>query len=269
MTDGYGSALDEKRIRAALRVPDVRFELHGTLSSTNDRARALALSGAPEWTVVAAQTQTAGRGRQGRSFFSPSGTGVYMSLLLRPESLLQPERITVAAALAAAEAVEAVSGRQTQIKWVNDVFLSGRKVAGILTEGGASPDGGVWAAVGIGVNLLAPEDGFPDGLDAIAGAALPAGSEAPREALIAEILNRFDAWYARSDTETLHAAYCTRDMLRGREVYITHNGGEMPARAEGIGRDFGLLVRLPDGRALSLTSGEARVRPVTAPEKEE
>lgn len=239
---------------------DICAEVHESLPSTNDRARTLALSGANANTLVVALSQTAGRGRQGRSFFSPDG-GVYMSLLLRPEDLDNPERITVAAAVATAQAVEKISGKAAKIKWVNDVFVGGKKVSGILTEGGFTADGKPWAVLGVGVNLSAPEDGFPETLRGIAGAVLPESTAAQRGALIAEIVENFLELYEAPNENALYDAYCARDLLRGSTVYITIDSVEMEVLALGIDRNFALRVRLPDGREKSLRSGEARTRP--------
>ena len=252
--------IDELRIREQMNHPPFRMEIHESISSTNDRASVLARDGASAGTVVIAGTQTAGRGRQGRTFFSPEGTGVYMSLLLRPDNLEHPERITVTAAVAAAKAIETVSGKSAKIKWVNDVFLDGRKVCGILTEGGQTADGGFWAVLGIGVNLMPPHQTFPEELRNIAGTVLPDETDGLRERFIACMLDEFYALYTRADRRTLYDAYCSRDMLCDREVYITINGEESSAHAEGISPDFGLIVHLPDGSTKTLRSGEARAR---------
>lgn len=241
---------------------DVRLELHRVLSSTNDRARELARAGAPALTLVVAEEQTAGRGRQGRPFFSPAGTGVYMSLLLRPERLDRPEQITAAAAVAAARAVEHISGRAADIKWVNDVYVDGRKTVGILTEAGATADGAAWAVLGIGVNLLPPEGGFPDELAGIAGAVLPIGGQEVRGRLIACILNEFMTLYPGAAEQTLLAEYRRRDFLHGKEVYIIQNQAEEKVLAVGIDDAFRLIVRRADGTAMHLNAGEVHIKPL-------
>ena len=147
------------------------------LDSTNAEALRRAVDGAPEGTVIVAEEQTAGRGRRGRSFFSPAGTGIYLSILVRPA--LAAERahlLTCSAAVAVAEAIEACAGVDASIKWVNDVYCRGKKVAGILTEGSFDLEGGVLqhAVVGIGVNVRPPHAGFPAEIAERAGAVLPA-----------------------------------------------------------------------------------------------
>lgn len=152
------------------------------LDSTNAEALRRAVDGAPEGTVIVAEEQTAGRGRRGRSFFSPAGTGIYLSILVRPA--LPAERahlLTCSAAVAVAEAIEACAGVDASIKWVNDVYCRGKKVAGILTEGSFDLEGGVLqhAVVGIGVNVRPPHAGFPAEIAERAGAVLPASDATP------------------------------------------------------------------------------------------
>ena len=132
----------------AQRLPgrSFRLEIHDVLSSTNDRVRELAQGDAPEYTLVAAGSQSSGRGTQGRSFFSPADTGVYMSLLLRPAALDNPGHITVTAAVAVSRAIETLFACRTQLKWVNDVYFAGKKVSGILAEGGVDAQRGAWVA---------------------------------------------------------------------------------------------------------------------------
>lgn len=252
--------MKNKNISAAEK-RSIRPEYHACLPSTNDRARALALSGEAEGLLVLAEKQTAGRGRQGRPFFSPEGTGLYMSLLLRPETLLTPEKITAAAAVATACAVEEVSGRPAGIKWVNDIYMQGRKVAGILTEGGVDDAGRVWVVLGIGVNLLPPEDGFPAELEAIAGAVFTQGEDVRRKELAEKIVEKFFWIYDEPDASVCLKAYRERSVLQGKRVYITIDNKEAETSVLGIGEDFSLLVRTAEGETRSLRSGEVRVRP--------
>lgn len=172
----------------------------GTVGSTNDYARKLALDGAVERTVVTAEKQTDGRGQKGRTFYSPEKTGLYMSVILRPG--IRADRvmyITLAAGAAMAEAIEAVSGRKTQVKWVNDILMDGRKVCGILTESRTDSEGITeFAVVGLGVNITPPEEGFAEEIKDIAGSILPEGTKCAEEAkekLAGEFLRRFEEYY--------------------------------------------------------------------------
>ena len=150
----------EAAIRARLNAAAAAFPLTvcDCVTSTNDLLRAAAAEGAPEFTVIAAQRQTAGRGRQGRAFFSPPQTGLYLSMLLRPDMPAEDAlRVTPMAAAAAARAAEQCAGRPVQIKWVNDLLLDGRKICGILAEAQFSAQTGKpdFIVLGIGINLTA------------------------------------------------------------------------------------------------------------------
>ena len=142
-----------------------------SVTSTNTELIEMAKNGAKEGTVLIASEQTAGKGRTGKSFYSPEGSGVYLSILLRPD--FKPEDalfLTTIAAVATAKAIESVSDKEAKIKWVNDVYLDNKKVCGILTESALSSDMEKldYAVVGIGINLCPPEGGFPDDIKNIA-----------------------------------------------------------------------------------------------------
>lgn len=144
--------------------------------STNTLLREKANNGFPEGTVVLANTQTKGRGRRGRSFYSPADTGLYLSVLLRPDGMIpdQAVKITTMAAVAVCEAVEKISGKETWIKWVNDIYQEGRKISGILTEASISMENGSveYVILGIGVNVYPPKGGFPEDIRETAGSVL-------------------------------------------------------------------------------------------------
>ena len=151
----------------------VYLQVQTEVTSTNTLLKAQAEQGAPEGTVLIAESQTAGKGRLGRHFTSPPGTGIYFSLLLRPHCTAEKSLfITTTAAVAVCEAIEQVTGLNPQIKWVNDVYLNEKKVCGILTEASVDfENGGLnWAVLGIGINIAVPEEGFPEEIRSIAGA---------------------------------------------------------------------------------------------------
>lgn len=253
-------------IRAALG-PDAdcfSLQVYRTLGSTNQTARQAAADGAPEGLVVLAESQNAGRGRLGRSFFSPDGTGLYLSVLLRPT--LEADRavlLTTAAAAAVCEAIAEVTGKQAQIKWVNDIFLDGKKVCGILTEAAFGTENGRldYAVTGIGVNVCPPPGGFPPALADIAGSVLeapPAGGL--RNRLAAAILRRFLAYYRRLPERTFLAEYRRRSLVIGQQILIVRGDESRPALALGIDDDCHLLVRTPDGTQECLSTGEISIR---------
>ena len=140
------------------------FHIYDLIDSTNIRMKEFAENGEPEWSVVISGSQTMGKGRLGRTFFSPSDTGIYMTILLRP--FISPEdttKITTAMAVAVAETIEDISGEKTDIKWVNDIYISDKKVCGILTESSfdAKTNSLKYSFVGVGINVYNPSDNFP------------------------------------------------------------------------------------------------------------
>lgn len=232
-------------------------------ASTNDDIKAAATAGEAEGLVVIADRQTRGRGRMRRPFFSPDGTGLYMSILLRPgvpaaDSVL----ITAAAAVSVAKAIERISGRKAGIKWVNDIFIDGLKVCGILTEGAVGQDGLLqYAALGIGVNIAPPPGGFPDEISKIAGAVYE--KDAPQDArarLAAAILdNLYDD---RSMAEKAFLTeYRQRSMIIGRNVTVSLGEDLFTARAISIDDDCRLIVETERG-LLPLCAGEVSIRAV-------
>ena len=230
------------------------------VTSTNDIAKDLAKGGEEEGTVIIADAQECGRGRMGRSFFSPLGTGLYMSILLRPAfGADKSQLLTTAAAVSVAKAIEKHTGEAVQIKWVNDIFKNGKKVCGILTEGSVLQNGLFeYAILGIGVNLTRPKEGFGS-LENIADAVFSDDSF-DRDAFIHDILANFEQYY-RTITEKKHFdEYIKRDMLRG-EIVDVISGGEVLYRAKviGIDEDFSLLVE-HDGIKETVFSGEVSIK---------
>ena len=220
-----------------------RLHLRRT-DSTNERARELAALGAPHGTLVTASRQTAGRGRQGRSWVAPDGRGLLCSLLLRDPPRLLP--------LAAGVAVASVVGVPALVKWPNDVLVDGRKVAGILVEGRPQER---WAVVGIGLNVaLQPED-FPPELRETAGT-LGHGPEAI-EPTLERLLEALEHWITASPEDVLEA-FRTRDALLGRAIRWA--GGE--GRAAGVDPEGRLMVQTRQGR-MTLEAGEVHLVPST------
>lgn len=257
--------LNKADITAYLRSPLPEICLYESTDSTNLRCKALAEDGAPEGTLVIAEHQTAGRGRLGRSFFSPADTGLYMSLLLRPT--VPPEEalsITTCAAVCVSEAVEALSGRSAGIKWVNDIYIDNRKVCGILTEAAFSQDGHTlrYAVLGIGVNVASPEGDFPPELAEIAASVFGSPCEDMRPRLAAEIVNRFMTWYPRLSEKAFYPEYRDRLFLRGKPVQILWGSTSGSGICLDVDRDFRLLVHREDGTVTAISSGEVSVKPV-------
>ena len=238
-------------IAALLRDGPVNVSYLESCTSTNELLRELAERGAPDRTLLVASHQTAGRGRRGREFLSPPGTGVYFSLLLRP-GFERPASVTATAAVAAANAVEAVSQARASIKWVNDVLVGGRKVCGILTEGAFTPDGRpAWQIVGVGFNVCPPDGGFPASIRDTAGAIFPAYPGADTVCrLVASFVNGFAPGADALD------AYRARCITIGKRVTVPGPDGTYTAFAEGVDDEYRLVVRKQDGTRTALSSGE-------------
>lgn len=222
--------------------------------STNLKVKEMAEHGAAEGVTLIVDRQTAGRGRLGRSFHSPEG-GLYLSTLLHPVDP-DPGQITCCAAVAAARAIESLCDANIDIKWVNDLYLNGRKVAGILAEGVLSPDGTLTAVVlGIGINV--GKMTFPDDLQPIATSLGNEGFALAREDLAAAFLNELTTVLA---DPTAMEEYRRRNMVLGRQVTVMQGGETYPATAEAITDEGHLLVRTRDDNTHELSSGEVSIR---------
>jgi BirA family transcriptional regulator, biotin operon repressor / biotin---[acetyl-CoA-carboxylase] ligase len=257
--------LSESGIRQYLTGEAQQLSLHvfDSVNSTNLVLRQLANQGAPEGTVVISAEQTGGRGRKGRSFFSPDGTGVYVSLLLKPK--IAPDDatlITTTAAVAVCDAVEALSGRTAEIKWVNDVFINGKKVCGILTEGSFDMESGQfeYAILGTGINVYTPAGGFPEELRAIAGSVLSESAPDGKNRMIAEYLNLFLPLYRDLGSAKISADYRRRSFVLGKVVNVIAGDRVTPARALDVDEKCRLIVEYADGRRETLSSGEISVK---------
>lgn len=229
--------------------------------STNAWAKKLALSGAPDGTVVLADRQTAGRGRRGHSFYSPPG-GLYLSVVLRPQLPAQKcTFLTLAAAVAVCRAVNEICGLTPRIKWVNDVFLDGKKICGILTEASADLEGGSleYAVVGIGVNIWLRREELPEELRDTVGALYDAPAEGTVRCRLAACIIQHLCALAHDPAATL-AEYRAHSFLPGREIMVLTGPRTGPAKALSITEEGHLLVEFPDHTTLALTAGEVSVK---------
>lgn len=243
------------------------FIIHKTVASTNIIARELAINGAESGTVVIAEEQTSGYGRNGKSFFSPYGIGIYMSIILNLEKekkIFNSSFITTAAAMAVSKSIEEISNENTQIKWVNDVFINGKKVCGILTEGAFSFEDGKldYAVIGIGVNVNFPKDGFPKELNNIA-ASINSKNNANsntksdiRNILVAKILeNLYDYYF---NDVNFYEEYKKRSFLIGKKVSININNKEHIVKVLDIDKTFALVAKFQDGKIDKIVSGSIK-----------
>lgn len=243
---------------------DLDLTVLPTAPSTNALVREKANQGRPEGCVIVACEQTDGRGRYGRQFFSPIDSGVYLSLLLRPTaySPQQATCLTAAAAAAMCQAIEAVTGQQPGIKWVNDIFLHGKKVCGILTEAAVGLETGAldYMVLGAGVNLYPPVKGFPEEIQPIAGSVLERSCPEAKNRLVGEFLNRFWDFYTHPECRTYLEDYRSRSLAIGQNVTVLSAGRAVSAYAYGIDDDFRLLVRYENGDTEALSYGEIRIQ---------
>jgi BirA family biotin operon repressor/biotin-[acetyl-CoA-carboxylase] ligase len=262
-------ALSAAAVTALLRGSARRCRIfyHGTLESTNRLLKKMAEDGAPEGTVVLANAQTRGRGQRGRNFFSPGGTGLYISVLLhRPLRFDTRRYLTAAAAVAAAEAIKEICALSVGIKWVNDIWVRGQKAGGILTEGSMEYESGyaAYAVLGLGLNIMAPARGFPSELAATATSLYAPGAEPAggvRNQLAAEFLSRLFLYCERLEEKIFLPEYRRLSFLPGRRLACYGNGRVFTADALEIDNEANLVVRLSDGSKKTLSMGEVTVIP--------
>jgi len=264
--ESSGDTLSAAGIEAYLRTGGVfRIEVRKTVESTNTVLRGTAANNLPEGFVLVAEGQTAGKGRLGRGFHSPAGHGVYFSLLLRPgANTADAALITSAAAVAVARAIDKVFGIRVGIKWVNDLFVQGKKVCGILTEAVFGMESGMIesAVLGIGINITSPESGFPEGVRDVAAALTDRreGKDLERCRLIAATLDNFWEYYRNLAGREFLDEYRARSIVLGQDVLVLAGESAKPARALAIDDNCGLTVRFENGETATLNSGEVSIR---------
>lgn len=236
--------------------------LFDELDSTNTYLKKLARAGAPEGRVIIARRQSAGRGRLGRSFYSDA-EGLYISVLIRPhikaESMVF---VTAMAAVAMARAIERTVDAAPMIKWVNDIFVRGKKVCGILCESAFGADAlSEYVVIGAGVNITEPSGGFPADISAVAGALLPHGrGQELRSRLAAAFLEELLGEYARLDSRSFLDEYRRRSMVTGKNVSVISPTLTRHGKAMAIDDDCRLVVRFDDGTTEHISTGEISVR---------
>lgn len=246
---------------------DVPLHVYLLVDSTNQVAKHLALDGALHGTTVLAEQQSGGKGRRGRSFFSPPHAGIYLTTILRLNS--HTERallITAAAAVAVAAAVEESTGISAQIKWVNDIYCNGKKLCGILTEAvtGLESRSIDYVVVGIGVNFSNQKDDFPPELrDSITSISMEGGRGICRNQLAAGIMNHLLSVAENLSSPQLIEEYKRRSCVLGKDILVMAPDSTRQATALDINEEGHLIVKYADGTISSLNSGEITIRPVT------
>lgn len=249
----HGKLLTVDGTSAYIDVP-CKLRVYDIVTSTNEIAKLSELSDFP--LVIIADRQTAGKGRLGRRFESPAGTGQYMSFVFQPDfDIRRSLYVTMAAAVGTCRAIEKVTGKHVEIKWVNDLFLNGKKVCGILTEAQSDLESGRIERLitGIGVNCY--PGSFPPEVSEIAGSLAESTSEFSREILAAAMINEVLPLITDPDTSRFLDEYRERCFILGREIKIhpSYNDAGIRARAIDISDDGGLIVEyLEDAKASDL-----------------
>ncbi|MCL2438041.1 MAG: biotin--[acetyl-CoA-carboxylase] ligase [Coriobacteriia bacterium] len=256
---GMASYLEQKELTERIFVYDC-------LESTNTTAKELAVAGAQHGTVVIANQQTAGKGRYGRNFISPSGSGLYMSIVLCPKLLSfdASTLITACTAVAVCESIEETSEAKPRIKWVNDIFVGDKKVCGISTEAAMDFESGTmqWIVVGIGINLIDPPEGVLQDSRNLIGSIF--GADKPsvtRNRLAAEVINRVVRTKEQDTDVDMLARYRQRMFMLGERVIVTGLGDSYEATALDLDGYAQLIVEKDTGEVVTLSSGEVSVRP--------
>ena len=241
--------------------------VYQTLESTNQLAKELAKSGAKHGTVIIAEEQTMGRGRRGRTFFSPNGTGIYMSIITKPKENIQDAiLITTAAAVAVKRAIKLVTNLDTKIKWVNDLYYENKKMCGILAEAVNTPGSGDIHSiiVGIGINFVSKNDDFPADLQGIATALYEdRPKHITRNQLCSEVINQLLSLYEELADRNFLKEYKENSLVLGKEIQILEATEHIFAKAIDIDNEGGLVVEFEDGSKKVLNSGEISIRPRT------
>lgn len=241
------------------------IKIFDCLESTNTYLKESAQKGADEGEVIIAKEQTGGRGKMNRTFFSPKNSGLYMSILLKPDMKVSDAVfITAAAAVAVSLAIESISCEKAEIKWVNDIYCKGRKVCGILTESALDLYSGktAYTVVGIGVNLKTAQSGFPSDISHIAGAVFDEEnySEDKKLKLTAQILENFYRFYLNLNKKEFVKIYKERSNLLGKKIDVLVGESIKKATAIDIDNDCRLIVRYENGETQSLISGDVSIK---------
>lgn len=257
MLDADNDILNAQEIKKSLSF-DCRVEYYKTLDSTNNVAKRIIAEGEDDVLLVVGEEQTAGRGRQGKSFYSPGGTGIYMSLVVHPMVELQNAvTATTAAAVAVCRAIESLTDKKPMIKWVNDVYLDGKKICGILTEAVTDFETQTVSSIiiGIGINLTTKD--FPRDVQN----ASCLNADVKRAELIGAVANELNR-IVNSGYGEFMEYYRAHSLVVGEDIVFIKNGVSTSARAVGIDDFGGLEVELADGTRTTLRSGEITVRKI-------
>lgn len=241
---------------------DIPITVYKTIGSTNTEAKLLTMQNALHGTVILSEEQTSGRGRMGRSFYSPSDSGIYMSIILKPNlDVSDSVLITTASAVAVCLAIDKFTASEPKIKWVNDIFINDKKVCGILTEAVTDIESGTINSVIVGIGLNVKTENFPNEIKETAGAIFSShNSNSIRNQLSAEIINNVLHMLDNLKNREFLKIYKERSMIIGERIKYLKNNQWYEGYAEDIDECGGLVVFHDDGSKETLHSGEISVR---------
>ena len=251
-----GDILNSAKIKNAM-AHDIAVIHYTEIDSTNTQAKRLINNGeANETLLVSAERQTAGRGRQGKTFYSPAETGIYMSLIVHPNTMLQNAvTATTAASVAVCKAIERLTDIKPQIKWVNDVYVNDKKICGILTEAVSDFELGIVTSVVVGIGINIKTNDFPEDVERAGSLNTDIGRAELIAAVADELLDIIGGDYA-----DFIEYYRSRSMIIGKQINYIENGVVTPAKALSIDETGGLVVQTKDGTEKTLKSGEISIR---------
>lgn len=257
--------LSKHSILKYLNNKNVKIEVFDCIDSTNDYLRNKAECGEEEGYIVISQEQIKGKGRLGKTFYSPPKAGIYMSILLKPNIHAgKALYITTAAAVSVSQAIDSLTGKKSSIKWVNDIFLDNKKVCGILTEGSFDLEGGGmnYAILGIGLNLIIPNYGYPSELKNIAGSIFERDNLPYdyRNRIIGEIINNFFKYYTNLEDKIFLDEYRNKSFIINKDIFVLKGENTEKAIALDIDEEFRLKVKKENGEIVYLSSGDISIR---------
>jgi BirA family biotin operon repressor/biotin-[acetyl-CoA-carboxylase] ligase len=242
---------------------NIPITVYKAIESTNSEAKLSAVQNAEHGTTIIAEEQTKGRGRFGRDFYSPSDSGIYMSIILKPELTIENSvLVTTAAAVAVCHAIEKFTNDLPMIKWVNDIFIGDRKVCGILTEAMTNFESGVMdsVVVGIGINVKTKKEDFPLELRNTAGSIFNGNDDFIRNQLSAEIINNLLTICKSMKDRSFMQIYKQRSMILGEHILYKKNNNWHEGYALDIDDCGGLVVYTGEGQKITLNSGEVSIK---------
>ncbi len=256
--------LDLDRLQSLLHTEFIgrTVSYHASTTSTMEQARREAEAGAPEGAVAVAEEQTAGRGRMGRSWVSPPGVNLHLTVVLRP-TLEQLRYLAVIAPLAVCHAIEETTGLSPRIKWPNDVLIGGKKVCGVLPESELAGDEVLFALVGTGINVNLDVAAYPEIREIATSLRAELGHEVSREEVLAATLNHFETLYqsAQGGGEVVAMGWKQRLDTLGKPVRVQAAGGVEEGVAVDADSDGALILRRDDGSHVRVEAGEVTLRP--------